>query len=61
MKLQKVAPGIYRFGNFEITKVARDCWRITTKGYGNDFIKLSDAVYFCRNGGSLYPKLEDSK
>jgi hypothetical protein len=54
-KLVKVASGIYRYGKFDIMKVARGCWRITTKGYGNDFMYLRDAVYWCKNDGSLYP------
>ena len=55
-KLTKVASGIYRCGKFEIMKVARGCWRITNKGYGNDFVTLADAHYWCRNGGSLFPR-----
>jgi hypothetical protein len=57
MRPTKTARGIYQCGKFTIMKVAKDCWRITNRGYGNDFSTLADAVYFCENGGSLYPKV----
>jgi len=54
-KLRKIIPGIYSYGEFQIMKVDKNCWRITNEGYGNDFVYLKDAVYFCKIGGSLYP------
>lgn len=54
----KVSPGIYRIAGFTIMKVAKGWWRVTDKGCGLDFGKLSDAAYWCRNGGSLYPQEE---
>ena len=56
MKAKKLSPGVYIYGNFQIVKVAKNFWRVTVDGNNNDFMTLSDAVYFCRNGGSLYPK-----
>lgn len=47
-KLIKVTPEIYDYGKFTIMKIARRCWRITTKGYGDDFESLVNAVRFCK-------------
>jgi len=54
----KIAPGVYRINGFDVTKVAKNCWRITSPGCGQDFISLGDASYWCKNGGSLYPPSE---
>ena len=55
--LTKVAKGVYRYGDWEITKVARDHWRVTSKkGHRHDFVSLADAKYFLDNEESMYPK-----
>lgn len=52
---------IVECNGFTIIKVAKDCWRIINPGYGNDFMYLRDARYFCENGGSLYPVREHAE
>lgn len=54
----RVAPGIYRIAGFTVMKVAKNCWRITDKDCGNDFCNLSDAAYWCRNGGEQFDRGE---
>ena len=55
--LVKVAKGVYRYGDWKITRVARDHWSVTSKkGHSHDFVSLADAKYFLDNEESLYPK-----
>jgi hypothetical protein len=56
---RKIAPGIYEYNGFTVMKVARNCWRVTSKGGGDDFMTLGDALYFCENGGSLFPPVRN--
>lgn len=59
--IKRSGPGIYQYGKWTIMKVAKDCWRITTPGYGNDFVTKRDAYYWCANGGSLYPPVKEKE